>query len=168
MVRRAFAQDPNQYLIDVLARNVSRPGIYGYEYRGYAKRIHSLKSYYEANMDMLQLENWKAIYRPDRKIYTKVKDEAPAKYMADAKVTNSLVGDGCIIEGTVENSILFRRVRVGRNAVVKNSIIMQNTEIGEEARVDRVICDKNQEIQPEAYLNGKPEAPLCVTQYDIL
>ena len=168
MVRRAFAQDPNQYLIDVLARNVSRPGIYGYEYRGYAKRIHSLKSYYEANMDMLQLENWKAIYRPDRKIYTKVKDEAPAKYMADAKVTNSLVGDGCIIEGTVENSILLRRVRVGRNAVVKNSIIMQNTEIGEEARVDRVICDKNQEIQPEAYLNGKPEAPLCVTQYDIL
>ena len=83
-------------------------------------------------------------------------------------MTNSLVGDGCIIEGTVENSILFRRVRVGRNAVVKNSIIMQNTEIGEEARVDRVICDKNQEIQPEAYLNGKPEAPLCVTQYDIL
>lgn len=59
-------------------------------------------------------------------------------------------------------------MRVGRNAVVKNSIIMQNTEIGEEARVDRVICDKNQEIQPEAYLNGKPEAPLCVTQYDIL
>lgn len=168
MARRAFAQDPNQYLMDVMARNASHPGIYGYEYRGYAKRIHSLKSYYEANMDMLNLDNWKAVYRPDRKIYTKVKDEAPAKYMADAKVTNSLVGDGCVIEGTVENSILFRRVRVGRNAVVKNSIIMQNTVIGEEARVDRVICDKNQEVQPEAFLNGKPDAPLCVIQYDIL
>jgi glucose-1-phosphate adenylyltransferase len=168
IVRRAFSQNPNQYLTDVLARNVARPRVYAYEYKGYAKRIHSLQSYYEANMDMLNLENWRAVYRADRKIYTKVKDEAPAKYMADAKVSNSLVGDGCVIEGTVENSILFRRVRVGRNAVVKNSIIMQNTVIGEEARVDRVICDKNQEIQPEAFLTGRKDKPMCITKYDVL
>jgi glucose-1-phosphate adenylyltransferase len=168
MVRRAYAQDPNQYLSDVLARNIGHPRIYGYEYKGYAKRIHSLKSYYDANMDMLNLDNWKAVYRQDRKIYTKVKDEAPAKYMADARVSNSLIGDGCIIEGTVENSILFRRVRVGRNAVVKNSIIMQNTVIGEEARVDRVVCDKNQEIQPEAFLTGRKDKPLCIVKYDVV
>jgi glucose-1-phosphate adenylyltransferase len=168
MVRRAFVQDPNQFLNDVLARNVGHPRIYAYEYKGYARRINSLQSYYKANMDMLELPKWQALYRQDRKIYTKVKDEAPAKYKADARVTNSLIGDGCIIEGTVENSILFRRVRVGRNAVVRNSIIMQNSVIGEEARVDGVVCDKNQEIQPEACLTGSKDAPLCIVKYEVV
>jgi glucose-1-phosphate adenylyltransferase len=168
LVRRAFAQNPNQYLNDVLSRNVGHLRVYGYEYKGYAKRINSLKSYFAANMDMLKLENWKAVFRQERKIYTKVKDEAPAKYKADARVTNSLIGDGCIIEGTVENSILFRRVRVGRNAVVRNSIIMQNSVIGEEARVDGVICDKNQEVQPEACLRGTKDAPVCITKYEVV
>ena len=168
MVRQAYAQNPDQYLNDVLARNVKHLRIYGYEYTGYAKRINSLESFFQANMDMLDQENWNGIFRQDRKIYTKIKDEAPAKYMADAKVTNSLVANGCIIEGTVENSILFRKVRVGRNAVVRNSIIMQNAVIGEESQLDYVICDKDRSIQPEADLSGTKDEPLTIIKHEVI
>lgn len=168
MVRQAYAQDPNQYLKDVLARNVKHLRIYGYEYKGYAKRILSLEDYFRASMDMLDINKWREVFRRDRKIYTKIKDEAPAKYMADAKVTNSLVANGCIIEGTVENSILFRKVRVGRNAVVRNSILMQNTVIGDEAQLDYVLCDKNRSIQPEARLAGTAEEPLTIVKHEVV
>lgn len=168
MVRQAYAQDPNQYLKDVLARNVKHLRIYGYEYKGYAKRILSLEDYFRASMDMLDINKWREVFRRDRKIYTKIKDEAPAKYMADAKVTNSLAANGCIIEGTVENSILFRKVRVGRNAVVRNSILMQNTVIGDEAQLDYVLCDKNRSIQPEARLAGTAEEPLTIVKHEVV
>ena len=87
--------------------------------------------------------------------------------MEEARVTDSLVANGCIIEGTVENSILFRKVRVGRNAVIRNSIIMQNTNVGEDAVLDYVICDKDREIQPEAVLEGTEKEPLCIIKHEV-
>ena len=67
----------------------------------------------------------------------------------------------------MENSILFRKVRVGRNAVIRNSIIMQNTNIGEDANLDYVICDKDRDIQPEAVLEGTEKEPLCVIKHEV-
>ena len=117
-----------------MARNASHPGIYGYEYRGYAKRIHSLKSYYEANMDMLNLDNWKAVYRPDRKNLHQGEGRGSGQNTwRMPKSPTPWWGTDASSKAPWKNSILFRRVRVGRNAVVKNSIIMQNTVIGEEA-----------------------------------
>jgi glucose-1-phosphate adenylyltransferase len=168
MVRQAYAQNPNQNLNDVLARNMPHLRIFGFETKGYARRILSVRDFFEANMDMLNIDNWRDVFRRDRKIYTKIKDEAPAKYMADAKVTNSLVANGCIIEGTVENSILFRKVRIGRNAVVRNSILMQNAEVGDEAYLDYVICDKDRSIQPEARLIGTAEEPLTIVKHEVV
>jgi glucose-1-phosphate adenylyltransferase len=98
----------------------------------------------------------------DHRIYTKIKDEAPAKYMEESHVSNSLVANGCIIEGRVENSILFRRVKVGKNAVIRNSIIMQHSVVGDDAQLDYVVCDKNTVIQPEAVLSGSHDNPLCI------
>lgn len=82
--------------------------------------------------------------------------------MEESHVSNSLIANGCIIEGRVENSILFRRVRVGRNAVIRNSIIMQHSVIGEDAELDYVVCDKNSVIQPEAVLKRTADDLLCI------
>lgn len=82
--------------------------------------------------------------------------------MEESHVSNSLVANGCIIEGRVENSILFRRVRVGKNAVIRNSIIMQHSVIGDDAQLDYVVCDKNSVIQPEAVLQRTADDLLCI------
>jgi glucose-1-phosphate adenylyltransferase len=112
----------------------------GYEYKGYHRRIESILSYFEFNMDMLHYDIRRQLFA--HPVYTKVRDEVPAKYEEGAHIKNSLVADGCIIEGTVENSVLFRGVRVRAGAVVRNSILMQESEIQEGAQVENVIFDK--------------------------
>jgi glucose-1-phosphate adenylyltransferase len=96
------------------------------------------------------------------KIFTKVKDEPPAKYNEEATVKNSIVADGCIIEGMVEDSILFRGVKINKGAVIKNSIIMQNTEVCENAILNNCILDKNVIISSGKQLNGDRNWPLIV------
>ena len=167
MIRRANIGGKRKFLNEVLADNVDSLRIFGFSFEGYAKRINSVNSYYQCSMDMLKVENWRDIFHQDHRIFTKIKDEAPAKYMEEARVTNSLVANGCIIEGRVENSILFRKVRVGRNAVIRNSIVMQNTNIGEDACLNYVICDKDRDIQPEAVLEGTEKEPLCIIKHEV-
>lgn len=163
-IRRAYSQGYTHLITDVFQRNVDRLRIFGYNYQGYAKRIDSLQSYFEVNMDLRDSRIWHELLLKDldHRIYTKIKDEAPAKYMEESHVSNSLIANGCIIEGRVENSILFRRVRVGRNAVIRNSIIMQHSVIGEDAELDYVVCDKNSVIQPEAVLKRTADDLLCI------
>ncbi len=169
-IEKSYAEGYHHFIGDVLARSLKRLRVFGYEFQGYAKRVHDVESYFQVNMDLLDPKTWRELLNPNpqHRIYTKINDEAPAKYMEEAKATNSLVANGCIIEGTVENSIFFRRVKVGKNAVVKNSIIMQYTEIGDDARLDHVICDKNTVIQPEATLSGTEEKPLCIGKRAVL
>ena len=104
----------------------------------------------------------------NRPIYTKVKNTAPARYVGDSKVRNSLVADGCIIEGTVENSILFRGVKVGKNTVIKNSIILQDTFVGDNVTLNCVICDKNAVIKNGRYLSGHETHPFTVSKGTVI
>ena len=98
----------------------------------------------------------------DFDIYTKVRDSAPSKYADSAIVKNSLISDGCVIEGTVENCILFRGVKVGKGSVLKNSIIMQDTVIGSSVELDSVITDKNVVIRDRRHLAGCAELPFFI------
>ena len=167
-VRYAYAKGNKQFVMEVLKNNLDRLRVFGYEHDGYASRIDSVLSYFRTNMDMLDVTNWRDIFlHDDSRIYTKIKDEAPAKYMEESHESNSLIANGCIIEGTVENSILFRKVRVGKNAHIKNCIIMQHSTIGDDAQLNCVVCDKNAVIQPEAILSGSQEEPLCLSKYAI-
>lgn len=168
-VRRAFARGYNSFMTDVIIKNVDRLRVFGYNFTGYARTIDSLGSYYRANMDLLKLDVWRDLFFQDqRHIYTKIKDEAPAKYMEESLVKNSIIANGCVIEGHVENSIIFRKVRIGKNAVVRNSIIMQHSVIGDDACLDNVICDKDTIIQPDAVLSGTADAPLCIRKCSVL
>ena len=138
---------------DILRRNIVSLKIYSYDFRGYHATIDSLRSYYAHNMELLNKPIRDELFG-DRDIYTKVRDSAPTKYGDFADVRNSLVSDGCIVEGTVENSILFRGVKVGRGTVVRNSIVMQDTVIGENVRMNCVITDKNVVIRDRRELSG--------------
>jgi glucose-1-phosphate adenylyltransferase len=164
-VRQAYAQGKESFFLDVLGAELKRLRVFGYPYSSYAARITSIRDYYKASMDLLNVDNLRTVFKPGLHIRTKIKDEAPAKYMEEAQVKNSIIANGCIIEGRVENSILFRNVRVGKNACVQNSIVMQRAVIGEDAQVDCVICDKNVLIQPEAVLQGNKDKPLCIAKY---
>lgn len=133
-----------------------------YEYDNYFSKLNSPESYFKSNMALLEPENARKLFVPKRSIYTKVSDNAPVKYDLDSKVSNSLIADGCFIEGEVENSVLFRGVKVGKGAKVKNCILMQGTVVGDNAELNYLITDKNVSICENHILTSSPQYPMYV------
>lgn len=133
-----------------------------YEYDNYFSKLNSPESYFKSNMALLEPENARKLFVPKRSIYTKVSDNAPVKYDLDSKVSNSLIADGCIIEGEVENSVLFRGVKVGKGAKVKNCILVQGTVVGDNAELNYLITDKNVSICENHILTSSPQYPMYV------
>ena len=133
-----------------------------YEYDNYFSKLNSPESYFKSNMALLEPENARKLFVPKRSIYTKVSDNAPVKYDLDSKVSNSLIADGCIIEGEVENSVLFRGVKVGKGAKVKNCILMQGTVVGDNAELNYLITDKNVSICENHILTCSTQYPMYV------
>ena len=164
MVRYTSEHGGQDLLIDGIIRRANEYTIYAYEHDGYVAHIDSTAAYYKANMDILQPEVWEELFMGENSIYTKVKDEVPVQYKETAEVRNSLVANGCIIRGEVENSILFRGVTVGKDVKIKNSIIMQKGDIQDGSLVENVICDKNVTISKDKWLKGAPNYPLIVTK----
>ena len=162
LINDAISNNYNSFGRDILERNVDNLNIYGYEMKGYAATIESLESYFKVNMELLDVANADDLFNKERPIYTKVRDDMPAIYGIGSNVKNSLVADGCIIEGTVENSILFRGVRVEKGAVVKNSIIMQDGMISKNTSVNYVIADKSVIITPNKTLSGAENYQLYI------
>jgi len=164
VVLDAIAHGYTSFNRDVLARNASRRNYRIYKYDGYFATINSLEDYYMHSMELLgdptnraQLFNVK-----NRPIYTKVRNSAPAKYNSTSNVKNSLIADGCVIDGTVENSILFRGVKVGKGTTVRNSILFQDTVTGENVFLNCVIADKNVVIRDGRMLSGHETMPFFI------
>lgn len=147
---------------DAIYKNLNDLSVTAYRFMGYLQCINSISSYYKTNMDLLNLKTTKELFFSNGPIYTKIKDEPPTKYFDESNVKNSIIGDGCIIEGIVENSILSRGVIVHKGAHLKNSIILQNCEIKENSRLLNVIIDKNVIIEKGNHLNGDKEFPLVI------
>ncbi|MBE6853223.1 MAG: glucose-1-phosphate adenylyltransferase subunit GlgD [Ruminococcus sp.] len=146
----------------VLQQNKANYKICGYEHKGYYEKIEDIMSYYNANMNLLNPENMQNMFLNSTPIYTKVKDSGPAKYETGSSVKNSLIADGCVIEGEVVNSVLFRGVKVGKGAVVKNCILMQNTIVGDDAELHAVITDKNVKIGKNKLLTASTKNALFI------
>lgn len=164
VVNDCFSRNLFSFDKDVLQAGLNRLKIRAFEFKGYAMKIDSMRSYYNANLALLEQEVRAALFPYDRPIYTKVRDEAPAKYGLNAQATNSLIADGCIIEGDVENSLIFRSVKVAKGAKVKNSIIMQGTEIGANSNLDYVITDKDVMIKEGRMIMGFETYPVYIAK----
>lgn len=133
-----------------------------YEFKGYLACINSLKSYYKGSMELLDHKFNKELFSLERPIYTKTNDEIPARYDNDCSVKNSIIANGCFIEGTVENCIIFRRVKVSKGAELKNCIILQSCIIGENAKLYNIVADKYVSIGDNKELRGDISIPLVV------
>ncbi len=146
---------------DVIQRNLKHMNFRVYRYDGYFACVSSISDYYRCNMELIRNEyaRQSLFGVKSRPVYTKVRNSTPTYYSTTSSVKNSLLADGCVIEGTVENSILFRGVRVGRSCTVKNCILMQDTVVGEGAYLQSVISDKNVMIRGGRMLAGCEEQP---------
>ena len=149
---------------DVMQAKAGDLDIRAYEFSGFYRRICDLESYYDANMALLDHNNLSKLVMSERPVYTKDRADAPAKYGFDSNVNNSLVANGCVIEGVVENSILFRGVKVGKGSVVKNAILMQDTVIGSNATVSNIITDKNVTVGDGITVSSSEKCPLYISK----
>lgn len=150
---------------DAIANNISKYKINSYEFKGNVETVSNLKEYYDTNMALLKRDVSKEIFFEGGAIETKSKDEPSTLYKESSKVENSLIANGCRIEGEVENSIIFRGVTIGKGAIVRNSIIMQKTIVEEGAIVVNSILDKYTVIKNGARITGSPGLPYVVEKY---
>ena len=126
--------------------------------------VDSVQSYYDISMSLLDKDTKRKLFVNDRPIYTKERDDMPTLYGHESKINNSLIADGCEINGEVENSIIFKGVKVEKGAVVKNSILMQDTVIGENTKVNYIIADKNVNIKSGVELSGAENFPVSLSK----
>lgn len=163
LLQTAIARGLTSFAKDIVIPAIGGGKIYGYKLEGYYTNINSLKSYYKANMDLLNKEVRREIFGA-RDVYTKVNDAPPAKITDTAKISNSLIHDGCLVEGTVENCILFRNVKVGKGTHLKNCIIMSENVIGENCDLSYVVSDKDSSIRSGVTLAGCEQAPYFINK----
>lgn len=163
-ISAAFVRGYVYFERDILAPQLDKLNVRGYKFGGYIARISSIKSYFDENMKLLDEENLDALFGGNH-IYTKIRDDNPTRYIKGAKAKNIMAADGCIIEGEVENSVLFRGVRVGKGAKVKNCVLMQDTVVQEGARLEYVITDKNVTISVGKELYGTDSFQVYVAKY---
>ncbi|MBQ9083016.1 MAG: glucose-1-phosphate adenylyltransferase subunit GlgD [Clostridia bacterium] len=164
LINDAVSHNLKDFEADILQAGVTRYRIFGFEHKGYAGIVTSMNSYYQLNKSLLDADVRAQLFPMDRPIYTKVRDDMPARYGMGASVKNSLVADGCVIEGEVENCVLFRGVTIKKGARVRNSIIMQSSIIGENCDIDYLILDKDVEIHSDRRLMGFESYPVYISK----
>ncbi len=160
LITKAYAKGNVYFERDILAPQLNTLKVYGYKYEGYSARISDIKNYFDENMKLLDDENLDALFHAP--IYTKVRDDNPTRYIGNARVKNAMVADGCVIEGEVENCILFRGVKIGKGAKVKNCLLMQDTVVESNADVEYIITDKEVTITEGKELKGSDTFPVFV------
>ncbi|MCD7788837.1 MAG: glucose-1-phosphate adenylyltransferase subunit GlgD [Firmicutes bacterium] len=151
---------------DIISKNIGHANFRVYRYDGYFAVISSLMDYFDHSMELISHpEVREELFRErSRPIYTKVRNSPPTKYIKGSTVKNSFIADGCIIEGNVENSILFRGVKVGKKSTVKNSILFQDTFTGENVSLNYVLTDKDVVIRDSVTLSGAKSMPIYVSK----
>ena len=153
-------------LRDTLAYLADERTINAYEYKGYARCLDSMEHYLEYSLEMLDLNVSTQVFKSNWPIYTRTNDTPPTKYRKHARITKSMVANGAIIDGKVENSIIARDVVIGTGAVVKNSIIFSGSTIADGVVLENVIIDKNVTVEKVTELTGTKTAPLYVKEGD--
>lgn len=166
-INTAFMRGATYLERDILNPNLDKYNVMAYEHKGYVARITGLKSYFDENMKLLDDKNLEALFTGNP-IHTKIRDDNPTRYIGEAKASNVMVADGCVIEGEVENSVLSRGVKIGKGAKVKNCVLMQDTVVGENAKLEYIISDKNVKITDGKELKGDQAFPVFVAKGQVV
>ena len=166
-ISSAFVHGYIYFERDILALQLDKLNVKAFKYDGYIARISDMKSYFDENMKMLDEKNLDALFSGNS-IYTKIRDDNPTRYINGAKAKNIMAADGCVIEGEVENSVLFRGVKIGKGAKVKNCVLMQDTVVEPGVNIEYVISDKNVTITAGKEVKGTDSFPVYVAKYQVV
>ncbi len=169
MLMDASAHNYGSFLRDIIVQNIGKRSFRLYRHKGYFANIKSLSDYFRLNLQLAQDKQARdqLFAKKDRPILSRVMSSAPTKYNS-SQVELSLIADGCVIDGRVENSVLFRGVRVGKNTVIRNSVLFENTVTGEDVRLSCVITDKNVSIRDGRVLSGHEDMPFFIEKGKML
>lgn len=167
----SLARGYHSFTRDIIGRQKDTAKFLMYDkFDGYYASLNTLEGYYRCSMQLLDAAVRASLFSTkNRPILTKVKNSAPTKYLGRCGVKNAIIADGCVIDGaTVENSILFRGVRVGKGSVIKNSIVMQDTYVGDNVTLNAVICDKNVTVKNDRVLSGHETLPFSIAKGTVI
>lgn len=169
MLETEIPRGRSRFIRDVLSPSIKTKNVIGYEFKGYCAHICSMNSYFKHSMEMLDHSNRASLFGyQGRSILTSVRDSTPTRYGNDARIQNSIVADGCLIEGEVDNSIIFRNVHIKPGAIVKNSIIMSGTTVEGNARLEWIVSDKNVIIQESRNLMAFQTHPFYIPKGKVI
>lgn len=154
MIEQAQLEERHDFVRDILVRNVSVKKIYAYQMNSYWSNISTVESYFRTNMDFLKKEVRDHFFK-DGDIYSKIDDLPPAKHNPGSLVKNSLISSGCIVNGYVENSVVFKKVYVGNNTTIKNSIILNDVHIGDNVYIENCIVESRDTIKANSHYVGE-------------
>lgn len=160
LIAESVKRDERSFVRFVLLGKCKELDIRGFCFGGWSNKMAGLTNYLESSLALLRPEVRASLFPAKRPIYTRVRDELSAKYGPEAKAENSLITDGCVIEGEVSDSLLFRGAKIGKGAVVRGSVLMHNTVVGEGAVLENVITDKNVVISAGVHLSGSEKYPM--------
>lgn len=160
IIDEAYVRGDTFFVRDVLGKRGAEFDIRSYEFKGYTARITGMRSYLRENMKLLDEENLNALFSAP--VYTKIRDDNPTVYHGETRASNVMVADGCEIQGEIENSILFRGVKIGKGAKVRNSILLQDTVVGDNVELDHVVTDKGVTITSSRSLRGSESFPVYI------
>ena len=163
LIEKAAEEDRHDFVRDILIRYKNIKKIYAYKMDTYWSNISTVDSYYKTNMDFLKRDVRNYFFKEYPDIYTKIDDLPPAKYNFGANVKNSLVSSGCIINGCVENSVLFKKIYIGNNSVVKNCIILNDAYIGDNSYIENCIIESGSTIKANSRYVGE-NGPMIVVE----
>ncbi len=155
LIEKSEEEDRHDFVKDILIRYKNLKRIYGYKIKDYWRNIATVEDYFDTNMDFLKTEIRDYFFRQYPDIYSKVDDLPPAKYNVGAQIHNSLISSGCIINGTVEDSVIFKKVFIGNNCYIKNSIILNDVYIGDNTHIENCIVESRDTIRANSYHKGE-------------
>ena len=168
LVDASVAYGNYDFVTDILQKNLHSLRIMAVEHTGYVARLDSVNSYYKMNLDLLQRQVQNDLFYTGNPVYTKIKDEAPVKYLEYANTSNSLLANGCVINGEVTDSVLFRAVKIAKGATVKGCILMQETEVDINCHLENVIVDKKCHFHAGSRLVGSPSYPIVIRKDSVI
>lgn len=162
LIADCVAHNCTHFEREMLTRALIDDKVGAYVFNEYTMKIFDAKDYYQASMDILDKDIRDELFLRSRPIFTRIYDEAPAYYGDKADVQDSLIADGCHIEGKVSNSILFRDVVIEKDADVKNSIIMENGRILSGASLDYIVADRGVTVREGRTMMGHENYPVVI------
>ncbi|MBQ8326356.1 MAG: glucose-1-phosphate adenylyltransferase subunit GlgD [Lachnospiraceae bacterium] len=166
LIEKSAEEDRTDFVRDILIRYKDMKNIYGYKMEDYWRNIATVEDYFSTNMDFLKPDIRKYFFKEYPDIYSKVDDLPPAKYNVGAKIKNSLVSSGSIINGVVEDSVVFKKVFVGNNCYIKNSIILNDVYIGDNCHIENCIVESGDTIKANSYHKGENGIKIVIEKDD--